>query len=58
VHCTRRHLAGYLKGLPGAAALRQRLNLCDSLDGCLEILDSAGAANREPVALAISAVLS
>jgi tRNA-dihydrouridine synthase B len=38
VHCTRRHLAGYLKGLPGAAALRQRLNLCDSLEGCLEIL--------------------
>jgi tRNA-dihydrouridine synthase len=41
VHCTRRHLAGYLKGLPGAAALRQRLNMCDSLDGCLAILDSA-----------------
>ncbi len=41
VHCTRRHLAGYLKGLPGAAALRQRLNQCDSLEGCLEILDGA-----------------
>jgi nifR3 family TIM-barrel protein len=41
VHCTRRHLAGYLKGLPGAASLRQRLNQCDSLDGCLEILDGA-----------------
>jgi nifR3 family TIM-barrel protein len=43
VHCTRRHLAGYLKGLPGAAALRQQLNTCDSLDGCLEILDGASA---------------
>jgi len=41
VHCTRRHLSGYLKGLPGAATLRQRLNLCDSLARCLEILDGA-----------------
>lgn len=41
VKVTRRHLAGYLKGLPGAAALRQRLVVCDSLDGCLEILDGA-----------------
>jgi tRNA-dihydrouridine synthase B len=41
VRCTRRHLAGYLKGLAGAAALRQALNQCDSLDGCLEMLDSA-----------------
>ena len=40
VHCTRRHLSGYLKGLSGAAALRQRLNTCDSLEGCLEILGS------------------
>src|SRR5207248_1242693 len=46
VHCTRRHLAGYLKGLPGASHLRQRLNLCDSLDGCLGIL----AAAQRPVA--------
>jgi nifR3 family TIM-barrel protein len=38
VRCTRRHLAGYLKGIPGAAALRQELNRCDSLDGCLAIL--------------------
>jgi tRNA-dihydrouridine synthase B len=44
VHCTRRHLAGYLKGLHGAAALRQQLNGCDSLDGSLAILD--GAAQR------------
>jgi tRNA-dihydrouridine synthase len=41
VHCTRRHLAGYLKGLYGAASLRQELNGCDSLEGCLRILDGA-----------------
>ncbi len=45
VHCTRRHLAGYLKGLPGAASLRERLNRCDSLEGCLALLD--GALSRE-----------
>ena len=39
VRCTRRHLAGYLKGLPGAGALRQELNRCDSLAGCLAILE-------------------
>jgi nifR3 family TIM-barrel protein len=44
VHVTRRHLSGYLKGLAGAAALRQALNTCDSLDGCLEILDRSSAA--------------
>jgi len=44
VHCTRRHLSGYLKGLPGAASLRQQLNGCDSLDGCLAILDGSRAA--------------
>ena len=49
VHCTRRHLSGYLKGIPGAAALRQRLNLCDSLDGCLAILDEAEARVRRGV---------
>lgn len=41
VHCTRRHLAGYLKGIEGSAALRQKLNACDSLEGCLLILDEA-----------------
>ncbi|HXX70602.1 MAG TPA: tRNA-dihydrouridine synthase [Polyangiaceae bacterium] len=44
IHCTRRHLSGYLKGLAGAASLRQKLNACDSLDGCLAILDGASAA--------------
>jgi tRNA-dihydrouridine synthase len=41
VRVTRRHLSGYLRGLPGAAALRQSLVLCDSLQGCLAILDGA-----------------
>jgi len=41
VAVTRRHLSGYLKGLPGAAALRQALVVCDSLEGCLEILGGA-----------------
>jgi tRNA-dihydrouridine synthase B len=40
VHCTRRHLVGYLSGLHGAAELRKRLYLCDSLEGCLEILST------------------
>ncbi|MBK8215618.1 MAG: tRNA-dihydrouridine synthase [Myxococcales bacterium] len=43
VRCTRRHLSGYLHGLPGASKLRQELNLCDSLEGCLAILDGARA---------------
>lgn len=38
VQVTRRHFAGYLSGLPEAPALRQALNRCDSLAGCLEIL--------------------
>jgi nifR3 family TIM-barrel protein len=47
VHCTRRHLSGYLKGLPGAASLRQQLNASDTLDGCLAILDGAVAQTGE-----------
>lgn len=39
VRCTRRHLSGYLSGLRGAAQLRRELNLEDSLEGCLAILD-------------------
>ncbi len=38
VRVTRRHLTGYLRGIPGAAAIRKRLLFCDSLAGCLEIL--------------------
>lgn len=41
VAVTRRHLSGYLKGLPGAAALRQSLVTCDSHEGCLDILGGA-----------------
>jgi len=41
VRVTRRHLSGYLAGLRGAAQLRQQLNQCDSLEGCLAILDTA-----------------
>ncbi|GAC1539877.1 MAG: hypothetical protein NVS3B10_30220 [Polyangiales bacterium] len=46
VHCTRRHFSGYLRGIPGAAQLRQQLNLCDTLDGCLAILDAGEARIR------------
>jgi tRNA-dihydrouridine synthase B len=40
VRCTRRHLSGYLSGLRGASMLRRELNTCDTLDGCLAILDA------------------
>jgi tRNA-dihydrouridine synthase len=39
VRVTRRHLTGYLRGLQGAAAIRKRLLFCDSLAGCLDILE-------------------
>jgi nifR3 family TIM-barrel protein len=41
VRVTRRHLSGYLAGLRGASQLRQQLNSCDTLEGCLAILDTA-----------------
>lgn len=41
VRVTRRHLSGYLAGLRGASQLRQQLNRCDTLEGCLAILDTA-----------------
>jgi nifR3 family TIM-barrel protein len=50
VKCTRRHLAGYLSGLPGAAQLRKRLYVTDALDVCVAILDEAEAALRRPAA--------
>ncbi len=40
VRVTRRHLSGYLRGMPGAAELRRRLLFCDSLEGCLAILEA------------------
>jgi nifR3 family TIM-barrel protein len=39
VHCTRRHLSGYLSGMYGAAELRRQLNHEDTLAGCLALLD-------------------
>jgi tRNA-dihydrouridine synthase len=36
---TRRHLTGYLRGLPGAASIRKRLLFSDSLAECLQILE-------------------
>ncbi len=41
VRVTRRHLSGYLRGLRGAAELRRTLLFCDTLEGCLAILDAA-----------------
>jgi nifR3 family TIM-barrel protein len=48
VRATRRYLGGYLSGLPGAAALRRRLLVCDSLEGCLGILDDYEAGRLAP----------
>ncbi len=39
VSSTRRHLGGYLSGLPGAATLRRELFQCDTLEGNLAILE-------------------
>ncbi len=53
VAVTRRHLSGYLRGIPGAAAIRQSLVVTDSLEGCLAILEDvrtrrpAGRASTE-----------
>lgn len=43
VRVTRRHLSGYLRGLPGAAALRKKLLTVDELSTCLTILDEGEA---------------
>lgn len=43
VRVTRRHLSGYLRGLAGASALRRTLLFCDTLQGCLRILEEAEA---------------
>jgi tRNA-dihydrouridine synthase B len=44
VRCTRRHLAGYLGPLDGGAALRRALLACDTLAGCLALLEPGRAA--------------
>jgi tRNA-dihydrouridine synthase B len=41
VQVTRRHLSGYLRGLPGAAQLRNQLNHTPTMAGCMELLDRA-----------------
>ncbi len=43
VAVTRRHLAGYLRGIPGAAAIRQALVTTGTVDGCLAILEDVRA---------------
>lgn len=56
VSCTRRHLGGYLKGIPGASALRQALNTTHHLQGCLDLLDAALARGGHPEAAVMEAV--
>jgi tRNA-dihydrouridine synthase B len=41
VRCTRRHLSGYLTGLPNANALRKKLYVTDTFAECVELLDQA-----------------
>lgn len=38
VRVTRRHLTGYLRGLPNASAIRRRLLFIESLAGCLDVI--------------------
>ncbi len=52
VFCTRRHLGGYLSGLRGVVAVRKRLLACDTLAGCLEILEESRAGLTAAVAAA------
>jgi tRNA-dihydrouridine synthase len=40
VRGSRRYLSGYLRGVPGASALRQKLLHLDTLAECLEVLDA------------------
>jgi nifR3 family TIM-barrel protein len=46
VCATRRHLVGYLRGVPDGAALRDRLNHEPTLKGCLALLDDHAATLR------------
>src|SRR5262252_1728063 len=54
VRVTRRHLSGYLRGLPGASALRQRLLTCDTLPACIDILEAARAGFAEQGQLSVA----
>jgi tRNA-dihydrouridine synthase B len=40
-HVTRRHLSGYLSGLPGAGQVRRRLMECETYDTCAAVLNEA-----------------
>jgi len=40
-HVTRRHLSGYLHGLPNAAITRRRLMECETEQACVDVLDAA-----------------
>lgn len=42
VKITRRHLGGYLRGLPGVASVRQALDACTTVEACLRVLDAYG----------------
>lgn len=48
VRVTRRHLTGYLRTLPGAAAIRKKLLFADELSVCLSIIDEAEEALADP----------
>ncbi len=50
VQVTRRHLGGYLRGLPGAAEIRRTLFSIPTLSGCLDHLDSSEAQIGDRVA--------
>ncbi len=43
VRVTRRHLSGYLSGLRGAAELRRKLNITETMNECIDILEGARA---------------
>src|ERR1700722_19311850 len=40
-HVTRRHLSGYLSGIPGAGQVRRRLMECETYEACAAILNEA-----------------
>jgi tRNA-dihydrouridine synthase B len=46
VQVTRRHLAGYLRGIAGCSSLRQSLMHTPDLAGCLALLESAASSAR------------
>jgi tRNA-dihydrouridine synthase B len=49
VYAARRHLGGYIHAIRGAALLRTRLFSCNTLAGCLDILDQADRVPRAQI---------